>query len=115
MLQVGIDPTDNQFGLRTGHPASELRLDHCVESESPGDGEQQGQDGDDREQGTVGQCRGTHYNTVVDELDDGEIDYFKASVGLPLKVGDFIFSDAPYTVVQKMNQRFYSGVHGQRV
>lgn len=115
VFQIGIDPADNQFSLRTGHSVPELRLDEGVESEAAGDGKQQSQDGDDGKQGAVGQCGGTYHDAVVDELDDGKIDNLEISIEFPLEVRHLIFSDAPYSIVEEMNQRFNSGIHGSCV
>ena len=95
MLQIGLHPCEDQFGLLVHHSFAELGFDHGIHAEASGDGKQDGQNRDDGEQGAVGQCRCTHRNAVVHELVGGQQEDFDTVVDLFSDGSDLIVGDAP--------------------
>ena len=70
MVQIRLDPCDDEFALLVGDAVPKFRFNKIVESESTGYGEKDCQDGDNGKQGTVGQCRGTGHYLVFGKLLD---------------------------------------------
>ena len=89
----------------------DLFPDDVVEAESPRNGKDNGQNGDDGQQRAVGQCRSLVDQPVLREAVDAEVDALDDVVGGESSLCDLILRDAPDVVGQEFPKGSDTLVH----
>ena len=111
--QVGIDELQDdvhRFRL-SAKGRHDLFPDDVVETESPRNGKDNGQNGDDGQQRAVGQCRSLVDQPVLREAVDAEVDALDDVVGGESSLCDLILRDAPDVVGQEFPKGSDTLVH----
>ena len=113
LRQIGVDKLEYEFGspCDSAKTVDNLVFHQVVESESTGNGKQNGQDGYDGEQGAISQCGCFVGQTVLCEAGNAEIDGLDDVIERESRFGDFVFRNTPDVVGQELPECGYTFVH----